>query len=153
MSTPQKLSDYPVHLGLGATCTVQPEFTGTEDWYAAYGQRTEGDDAEGRLVSSFTFTSSWTTWEMHPHGAEMVLCIAGTVTLIQEGRATAAATTTDDHETTTAAAEVTTKVQLNPGEFIINPPGVWHTADVEEGQETTVVFITAGKDTQIKPRC
>jgi mannose-6-phosphate isomerase-like protein (cupin superfamily) len=136
MSTPQKLSDYPVHLGLGATCTVQSEFTGTEDWYAAYGQRTEGDDA----------------WEMHPHGAEMVLCIAGTVTLIQEGRATAAETTTDDHDTTTAAAEVTTKVQLNPGEFIINPPGVWHTADVEEGKETTVVFITAGKDTQIKPR-
>lgn len=85
-------------------------------------------------------------------GNEMVLCIAGTVTLIQERTATAAPPTTDDHGTTTAAAEATTKVQLNPGEFIINPPGVWHTADVEEGQETTVVFITAGKDTQVKPR-
>jgi uncharacterized cupin superfamily protein len=145
MSMPQKLSEYPIHLGLGATSTVQPKFAGPE-WYEAYAQRTESDGAEGRLVSSFTFSSSWTTWEMHPHGSEVVLCMAGTVTLIQEGT-----TTTADGSSCSKNAEAKV-VQLNAGDYAINPPGVWHTADVEEGKETTVVFITAGKDTKIKPR-
>jgi quercetin dioxygenase-like cupin family protein len=138
---PQKLSEYPIHLGLGATSTVQPKFTGSMDWYESYSQRTEQHDgAEGRLVSSFTFTSSWNSWEMHPHGSEIVLCTAGTATLIQQG------TTTD------GSSKTATKVILNPGEFIINPPGVWHTADIDEGKEATLVFITPGKDTQNKAR-
>ena len=28
--------DYPIHLGLGATAIVQPEFTGAMDWYGAW---------------------------------------------------------------------------------------------------------------------
>lgn len=134
---PQKLSEYPLHLGLGATSTVQPEFTGSMDWYQAYAQRVEADGVEGRLVTSHTFSSSWSTWEMHPHGSEVVLCVAGTVTLIQEG---------------TNGLSTEAKFKLNPGEYAINPPGVWHTADVDEGKETTLVFITAGKDTQHKAR-
>ena len=43
------------------------------------------DDGEaGRLVSCFRFTEDWAGWEMHPAGAEVVVCIEGSMTLIQE---------------------------------------------------------------------
>ena len=73
----------PLHLGLGATAVVQPEFTGM-DWYADYSARCEVDGAEGRLVSLYTFTEDWTSWECHPVGHEVVVCTAGRMTLHQE---------------------------------------------------------------------
>lgn len=71
------------HLGPGGQATVQPPFTGM-DWYQAYGDRHDADGAEGRLVSMYSFDESWTSWEMHPAGAELVICTAGAITLIQE---------------------------------------------------------------------
>ena len=127
------LCAHPLHLGLGATAVVEPEFTGAMDWYEGYTARHASDGAEGRLVSMHTFTESWTMWEMHPLGSEVVLCTAGLITLHQEGADGAA-----------------TKVTLRAGEYAVNPPGTWHTADVES--EATAVFITAGLDTQHRPR-
>ena len=121
-----------VHLGLGATAIPQPEFT-DGSWYQGYGERHYGDGKEGRLVSQNTFTGDWTEWEMHPHGAELVLCTAGRMTLHQE------------HPDGS-----TTAVTIGPGEYAINPPGVWHTADVDG--EATAVFITAGLGTEGRPR-
>jgi quercetin dioxygenase-like cupin family protein len=121
----------PVHLGLGATATVEPPFSGME-WYEAYGSRHASDGAEGRLVSMYTFTDSWTSWEMHPVGAEVVICTAGRITLVQE---------VDGSEVRTT---------LEAGMYAINPPGVWHTADVEES--ATAVFITAGAGTEHRAR-
>ena len=43
----------------------------------------------------------------------------------------------------------TATVVLGPGEYVINPPGTWHTADVDS--DATGVFITAGTGTQIRP--
>lgn len=124
---------YPIHLGLGATAQIQPRFTGEMDWYAKYMERHGDDGAEGRLVTMHTFSKSWDMWEMHPRGSEMVLCTAGSITLLQE----------------MADGQVTT-VMLGPGEYAINEPGTWHTADVEE--EATALFVTAGQDTQHRPR-
>jgi quercetin dioxygenase-like cupin family protein len=131
-----KLETFPVHLGPGSKILIQDEYSGTPRWYERYADRTAADGAEGRLVSVFTFTKSWDTWEMHPHGEELVLCIQGTMVLIQE--------INGKHE----------KNRLNAGEAIINPRGVWHTADIEdeEGEEATAVFITAGLDTENRPR-
>lgn len=128
---PKKLSAHPVHLGLGATCVPQPPFTGME-WYADYIDRTASDGEEGRLVSMYAFDASWDTWEMHPKGSELVLCVAGEVDVVQE---------IDGEEVRTTLAV---------GEYAINPPGVWHTADVAEA--ATVVFITAGLGTEHRPR-
>ncbi len=128
----QSLETNPLHLGLGATAVVQPAFTGGE-WYEAYGARHGSDGAEGRLVSMFTFTQSWDSWEMHPAGDEVVLCTAGTMTIIQEFPDGSSA-----------------KVTLNPGEYAVNPPGVWHTADI--AGEATAVFITAGLGTEARDR-
>lgn len=127
----QNLTKHPVHLGLGATVVSEPEFTG-EDWYEAYGNRHAADGEEGRLVSMHSFETPWSVWEVHPAGSELVLCTAGELIVIQE----------------LAGRHVRTR--LGPGEYAINPPGVWHTADVNG--PTTAVFITAGLGTQHRPR-
>lgn len=133
MTDALKLADRPLHLGLGATAEVQPAFTGDMAWYEAYGVRHDGDGADGRLVAQHTFSEPWGVWEMHPHGAEVVLCTDGEMTLIQE---------TDDGGQHAIA--------LTKGEYAINAPGVWHTADVDG--EATALFITAGLGTQHRPR-
>ncbi|WP_454598248.1 cupin [Qipengyuania sp. SM2507] len=133
MAGPNRLDESFVHLGLGATAVPQPAFTGAMDWYEGYGARHGGDGREGRLVSQYSFTESWPSWEMHPHGSELVICTAGAMVLTQEwpdGR----------RETVT----------LNSGDYAINPPGVWHIADVID--PATAIFITAGEGTQHRPR-
>jgi quercetin dioxygenase-like cupin family protein len=127
----KQLQRNPVHLGLGATAVSEPEFTGME-WYAEYGARHAADGAEGRLVSMFAFTEPWDSWEMHPSGGEVVICTAGEMTLLQEidGRVV--------------------RTRLTAGEYAINPPGVWHTADI--AASASAVFITAGMGTQNRAR-
>ena len=121
-----------IHLGLGAVAIAQPPFT-DGSWYQGYGERHDADGAEGRLVSMYVFTENWTEWEMHPAGDEVVLCTAGTMTLHQE-----------------FADGRTASVTIGAGDYAINPPGCWHTADVEGS--ATAVFITAGLGTQGRPR-
>ena len=101
-------------------------------WYEAYESRHGSDGAEGRLVSCYRFAADWTSWEMHPAGAEVVVCVEGRMTLIQE---------IDGREVRTP---------IGPGQYAINPPGVWHTADVDG--EATGLFITAGAGTQHRTR-
>lgn len=128
---PNLFTDY-IHLGKGATAEAQPPFTGME-WYGDYVERHTGDGAEGRLVSFYTFTEDWDSWEMHPAGHEVVVCTAGRMTLHQE-----------------MADGSKASVTIGPGEYAINPPGAWHTADIEG--EATALFITAGMGTQHRPR-
>jgi mannose-6-phosphate isomerase-like protein (cupin superfamily) len=130
--SPPKLSETFLHLGLGATAVPQPPFDGME-WYAGYGARHGEDGPEGRLVSQHSFTESWPSWEMHPVGEEVVICIEGAMDLTQEFPDGTRKTTT-----------------LRAGEFAINPRGVWHIADVEE--RATAIFITAGEGTEHRPR-
>lgn len=126
------LRDRPLHLGLGATAIPQPPFDGALEWYGRYDERHGGDGAEGRLVTVHTFDEPWTTWEMHPHGHEVVLCLSGRITLHQENDGKVHAVT------------------LEPMQGAINAPGVWHTADVSG--PATVLFITAGMGTEHRPR-
>ncbi len=125
------LETFPAHLGLGASVVREPRFNGAE-WYAGYGARHASDGLEGRLVSMHTFDAPWTSWEVHPKGCELVVCTSGKITLHQE-----------------VDGRVRT-VTLRPGEAVINPPGVWHTADVDE--PSTALFITAGIGTENRPR-
>lgn len=133
----RKLSESFLHLGpgkdgMGATAVPQPPFSGM-DWYEGYGARHGSDGPEGRLVSQHTFTEGWDSWEMHPKGSEVVICTEGAMVLTQEfpdGRRE--------------------QVTLSAGEYAINPPGVWHIADVET--QATAIFITAGEGTQHRPR-
>ncbi|WP_405237999.1 cupin [Lentisalinibacter orientalis] len=127
------ITKHPIHLGPGATAEVEPAFTGDMDWYQGYGERHGADGVEARLVSMHSFSEPWDTWEVHPHGSEVVLCIAGSMTLHQERP--------DGSKTT---------VELQAGEYAVNEPGVWHTADVDS--KATALFITAGLGTEHRPR-
>ena len=70
---------------------------------------------------------------MHPAGAELVICTAGTMVLLQDdGR-----------------GEIR-RTRLAAGDYAINPPGVWHTADIDG--EAQAIFITSGEGTQHRPR-
>ena len=70
---------------------------------------------------------------MHPVGDEVVLCLEGRMTLHQE-----------------LADGTAHAVTLGPGDYAINPPGAWHTADVEGS--ALALFITAGEGTTHRPR-
>jgi mannose-6-phosphate isomerase-like protein (cupin superfamily) len=128
-----ELKIHPIHLGLGATAEIEPPFTDDMSWYEGYGTRHDRDGAEGRLVSMHTFTESWDSWEVHPQGAEVVICTAGSITLLQEH-----------------ADGTSDTVTLAPGQYAVNPPGTWHTADVADS--ATALFITAGLGTEHRPR-
>lgn len=127
------ITSHPIHLGLGASAVVEPSFTGAMDWYEGYAKRHGVDGFEGRLVSMHTFAKPWDAWEMHPNGSEVVLCTAGTLTLHQQRADGSSAT-----------------IVLGPGQYAINEPGTWHTADV--GAPATALFITAGWGTQHRAR-
>lgn len=135
MGEARRLSEHWIHLGLGATADAQPSFTGGMEWYEAYAARVAADGAEGRLVAEHSFSESWTSWEMHPEGAEVVICTMGAMVLVQE--------LADGQHARTA---------LSAGDYAINPPGIWHTADIEGEEGATAIFITAGKGTQHRPR-
>jgi quercetin dioxygenase-like cupin family protein len=131
MTNQLPLERFPIHLGLGARAVPQPEFSGRE-WYDAYVERHAADGDEGRLVQLYSFSESWTSWERHPAGDEAVICTSGEITLIQE------------------LPGGPLKVTLRAGDYAINPPGVWHTADV--AGPATALFITAGRGTEHRPR-
>ncbi len=45
---------------------------------------------------------------------------------------------------------VVTTSRIQAGELIINPPGMWHSADANA--PVTAVFITCGLGTELRPR-
>jgi uncharacterized cupin superfamily protein len=81
------------------------------------------------LVSIFGFDSDWPTWERHPAGDEIVCLLSGRATFIlEDGK----------------------RIDVRePGEFVIVPKGMWHTAKTTE--PTKMVFVTPGEGTENKP--
>jgi len=126
------LSTTHVHLGLGARAVPLPDFAWTPEYLDAYGERFAADGDEGRLVAMGRNRESWPTWERHPAGEELVVLLSGRVDLIQR---------LDDGER---------RIALQPGQAVVNPPGVWHTADVHEPGDA--LFITPGRGTENIPR-
>jgi quercetin dioxygenase-like cupin family protein len=132
LTGPIDLTDVPLHLGLGARATAVEGFGWDPAILDAYSGAVAADGAEGRLVMIFPADADWTAWERHPAGDEVVICLSGRMTLIQD---------TDGHEQ---------RIDLTAGTCAINRPGVWHTADVHEpGQFMT---ITPGQGTEHRPR-
>ncbi len=125
------LSEVFVHLGLGVTATPLPDFTWTPEYLAGYQERFATDGTEGRLVCVVAQNETWDSWERHPGGEEVVVLLTGRVDLVQE---------LDGHEHV---------VELRPGQAVINPAGVWHTARVHE--PGVALFITPGRGTEAKP--
>lgn len=126
------LSQYPVHLGRGARIVRLERMDGSMEWYQRYAAQTADDGTDGRMVSMHSFTEPWTSWERHLDGEELVVCIVGTMRLHQE---------IDGQQDS---------IELGAGEAAINPPGIWHTADVDA--PCTGLFVTAAGATEHRPR-
>lgn len=126
------LSTTLIHLGLGATATPMPDFDWSEAGLSAYEELTAADGVDGRLVMIFHQAEDWPTWEQHPNGEEVVVLLSGRADLVQ------------------LIDGVEHRVSMTPGQAIINPPGVWHTADVHEAGD--ILTITPGKGTDNRPR-
>lgn len=92
-----------------------------------------GDFHHEYLVTSYTFTSDWPSWEIHPNGDEIVCLISGAATMVLE--------TPDGQHT---------HIELQkPGSFVFVPRGTWHTA--KTSQQSAMLFITAGEGTRNRP--
>jgi mannose-6-phosphate isomerase-like protein (cupin superfamily) len=121
-----------VHLGLGARAATLPDFTWSPEYLARYEADHAADGDDGRLVMIGPEAETWTSWERHPAGDEVVVLLSGHQTLIQD---------VDGEER---------RIELRPGQAVINPRGVWHTADVHE--PGSALFITPGRGTEHRPR-
>ena len=74
----------------------------------------------------------WKTWERHPLGDEIVIILEGAGEFIQQ-----------QHDT-----EI--RITVGPGDTVVNPAGVWHTADVRE--PIRAVYMTPCPGTDHRPR-
>lgn len=86
---------------------------------------------KGWLVSEFSFTNDWPSWEMHPHGDEFVYLLAGSVELLLE-----------------RDSRVETIVLEGSGAVVV-PRGVWHTARVR--LPSRMLHVTRGEGTETRP--
>jgi len=120
------------HLGLGSRVVPLPDFQWSQEYLERYALDTESDGDEGRLVVIGADHGTWTSWERHPAGEELVVKLSGAATLLQEIDGSVRA------------------VELSAGLAAVNPRGVWHTVDVHEPGES--LFITPGRGTEHRPR-
>lgn len=126
------LSHTFVHLGLGVRAVPVPDFEWSPEFLDRYSQSFADDGDEGRLVCIVTQDATWDSWERHPAGEELVVLLGGRVDLIQE--------VDGEHR----------QVELRPGEAVVNPRNVWHTATVHEPGDA--LFVTPGRGTEHRPR-
>ena len=109
-----QLSTTPVHFAAGGGATTIGDFTFDPPGFEAYiSVRTTAEDP-GRLVFVEHSAESWGMWECHPAGDEMVIVISGVAQFMQE------------------IDGAMLRTRATAGQAILNPAGVWHTADVEE---------------------
>jgi quercetin dioxygenase-like cupin family protein len=126
------LTTTPIHLGRGSRARPVAGFAWDPDVLAAYGAAVAADGDDGRLVVVFDGTGRGTAWERHPAGDEVVVCLAGRVTVTRD------------------VAGREEPVELGPGDGTINRRGVWHVVDADEAAR--FMTITPGVGTEHRPR-
>jgi hypothetical protein len=87
---------------------------------------------QGRLLSAFTFSEAWCTWERHPAGEELVMLLSGSAIIIIEE---------SGHERAISLCV--------PGAYVLVPRNAWHTAKTTV--PTTMLFLTPGAGTEHRP--
>ncbi|XLZ69389.1 WxcM-like domain-containing protein [Massilia sp. SR12] len=127
---PFEAVDTYLHLGPGGTA-VPLEVN--ETFWEKLGSGGLDHLGPGRLVSTYDFNADWTGWERHPAGEEVVVLITGALEFVLES----------------AQGEQSIALE-RPGQFLLIPRGVWHTANV--AASATALFITPGDGTEHRPR-
>ena len=128
---PLDLAKTPIHLqGSEALAVNNFNFDGPS--FEAYVDTYCSESEPGQMMMIEITPEDWTTWECHPQGAEIVHILQGQGVFIQQD----------------GANEI--RIPIQPGSTIINPPGVWHTADIVE--PVKAIYLTPCPGTQHKPR-
>lgn len=81
------------------------------------------------LISSYSFQDNWPTWEVHPHGDELVCLVSGDAELVMRKN----------------GADESVRLST-PGAFVVVPGNTWHTARIH--LPATMIFITPGEGTE-----
>ena len=133
---PFDLSKTPIHLGLGAdgenAALPIHGFGFDGQAFGRYVAEHCRPDAPGRLIMVESTPRNWGAWECHTEGDEIVIVLEGKAVFMQE-----------------IGGQVV-KAAVGPGSTMINPAGVWHTADVEEPMKA--IYITPCPGTKHRPR-
>jgi mannose-6-phosphate isomerase-like protein (cupin superfamily) len=133
---PFDLGSTPIHLGSVAAdapaALPLPDFGFDGPAFQAYVEAHCTPDSPGRLIMVESTPGNWPAWECHTEGDEIVIVLEGRAEFIQE---------MDGGERRTA---------VGPGSAIINPKGVWHTADVSEPLKA--IYITPCPGTEHRVR-
>ena len=128
---PYRLDGTPIHLGdRGALPINGFGFDGPS--FEHYVNTHTSDAEPGRLMMIEVSPVDWGMWECHTLADEVVHVLEGEVTFIQE----------------TAAGE--TRIDVRAGDTVINPRGVWHTADVREPMRA--IYLTPCRGTEHRSR-
>ena len=125
------LSSTFVHIGDGAVASSVEDFEWNQTFLEAYTRRFADDSTAALLVCVTPQTATWTTWERHPSGDEVVVLLSGRVDLVQD------------------LDGVEHVISLRPGLAAINPRGVWHRSVVFEPGDA--LFVTPGAGTEHRP--
>lgn len=133
---PFDLSRTPIHLGSqvgeGHPALPLPGFGFDPPAFEAYVTAHCTPAAPGRLILVETTPRAWPRWECHPAGDEIVIVLEGRGVFVQE----------------IGGREL--RMPVGPGSALINPAGVWHTADVEEPLKA--IYITPCPGTKHRQR-
>ena len=129
--TSYTLEKTPVHLGDQTATPVQDFSYDGPSWERYVSEYCSGADV-GRLLMVETTPGDWPAWECHQDGDEVVIVLEGKGTFYHRR----------DGEVTEMAFE--------PGSTLINPKGVWHTADCEGPMKA--IYITPCPGTIHEPR-
>ncbi len=133
---PFDLARTPIHLGsIGRDASpalplLDFGFDGPS--FGAYVEAHTSDAEPGRLVMVEETPTDWPGWECHTLGDELVIVLAGRGTFLQE-----------------IDGEVE-RIPVEAGSTILNPAGVWHTADVEESLRA--IYLTPCRGTEHRRR-
>jgi quercetin dioxygenase-like cupin family protein len=132
---PFDLSATPIHLGqadANQAALPIPGFGFDGPSFEAYTRAHCSEGAPGRLPMVESSPSDRPVWECHPEGDEIVVVLEGKGTFLQE---------IDGEER---------RMTFSPGTALINPAGVWHTANVEQAMKA--IYLTPCPGTRHRER-
>lgn len=87
------------------------------------------------LLSEYAFNASWSSYEMHPAGDEVLYLLSGRCELLLEQQ------------------EQTLRIPFDtPGQVQVIAKGCWHSADVRPGESCRILFFTPGAGTEQRAR-
>jgi len=84
----------------------------------------------GWLISEYTFSTDWNTWEMHPHADEYVYLLSGAVAIYLE------------------EVQGIRVIEVSDRGAVVIPRGIWHTAKVRS--PCRMLHVTMGEGTQTR---